>query len=199
MRIDDQKRDKGLKVNRQIRAPEVRVISDDGSMLGIYTVPDAVRLAEEKGLDLIEISPNASPPTCKIMDFGKYKYEQKKKAHEARKNQTVIVIKEIQLRPRTDEHDLGVKLKHARRFLEEGDKVKFNLRYRGREMAHKDQGFDVLDKVVKSLEDLAIVEVPPKLEGRQAFVLVAPDPVKIKEIVKAREVAQKALSAEPAK
>jgi translation initiation factor IF-3 len=176
----------GLRVNREIRAPEVRVIDEDGTMLGVYPPMEALRMAEAKGLDLIEIAPTAKPPTCKIMDYGKYKYELKKKEHQARKNQTIIVIKEIQIRPRTDSHDLNVKMKHARRFLLEGDKVKVNLRFYGREMAHQHLGMDLLNKVIKALSDIAMVEVPPKMEGRQLFVLVAPDAMKIKELEKAQ-------------
>ena len=174
-----------LRINREIRAPEVRVIDEDGTMLGVFPPHEALRLAEGKGLDLIEIAPTAKPPTCKIMDYGKFKYENKKKEHQARKNQTVITIKEIQLRPRTDQHDLDVKLRAARGFLLEGDKVKVNLRYYGREMAHQELGMAVLQKVTSALIDIAMVEVPPKMEGRQLFVLYAPDPVKIKEIGKA--------------
>ena len=154
-------------------------------MLGVFPPMEALRLAEDRGLDLIEIAPTAKPPTCKIMDYGKYKYEQKKKEHEARKNQTVIVIKEIQLRPRTDQHDLDVKLRHARRFLLEGDKVKVNLRYYGREMAHQELGVQLLARVTATLTDIAMVETAPKMEGRQLFALYAPDPAKIKEYEKA--------------
>ncbi len=159
----------------------MRVISEDGKMLGVFTVPEAIRLAQDKALDLIEVVPNATPPTCKIMDYGKYKYELKKKAHEARKKQVEIQIKELQLRPRTDQHDIETKLKHARRFLEEGDKVKFNLRFKGREMAYQDMGEGVLRKVIEALKDIAIIETTPKMEGRQLFALLAPDPTKIKE------------------
>ncbi len=141
-------------------------------------------MAEAKGLDLIEIAPTAKPPTCKITDYGKYKYELKKKEHAARKNQQIITIKEIQLRPRTDQHDLDVKLKHARRFLLEGDKVKVNLRFYGREMAHQELGIQLLDRVSKALLDIAMLETPPKMEGRQLFALFAPDPLKIKDIEK---------------
>jgi translation initiation factor IF-3 len=171
-----------LRVNREIRAQEVRVIDEDGTMLGVFAPIEALRMAEAKGLDLIEIAPTARPPTCKIMDYGKYKYELKKKEHQARKNQTVITIKEIQLRPRTDQHDLEVKLRHARRFLLDGDKVKVNLRFYGREMAHQSLGMDLLKKVSATLMDIAMVEVPPKMEGRQLFVLFAPDQAKIKEL-----------------
>ena len=172
-------------MNLDIRVPKVRVIDDAGEMLGIYQVADAVKLAQEKGFDLIEVAPNGNPPTCKIMDYGKYKYEQKKKAHESRKNQTQVSIKELQLRPRTDQHDLEVKLRHARRFLEEGDKVRFNLRFRGREMAHQKQGYELLSKVTEALLDLSLIEAPPKMEGRQLFTILAPDPIKIKDKKKA--------------
>lgn len=180
----------GLRVNREIRAPEVRVIDDTGQMLGVFSPMEALRMAEAKGLDLIEIAPTAKPPTCKIMDYGKYKYENKKKEHAARKNQQVIVIKEIQLRPRTDQHDLDVKMKHARRFLLEGDKVKVNLRFYGREMAHQELGMQLLVRVIKALEDLALVESPPKMEGRQLFALFAPDPAKIKDYEKTKADAE---------
>jgi translation initiation factor IF-3 len=186
-----------LRVNREIRAPEVRVIDEDGTMLGVFAPMEALRMAEAKGLDLIEIAPTAKPPTCKIMDYGKYKYEQKKKEHQARKNQTVITIKEIQLRPRTDQHDLDVKLRHARRFLLDGDKVKVNLRFYGREMAHQNLGMELLNKVSASLLDIAIVEVPPKMEGRQLFVLYAPDAVKIKELKDAGSPAANAPKIDP--
>lgn len=168
-------------MNKAIRAPEVRVIGEDGKMMGVYSSRDALRMAEDKGLDLIEIAPNAKPPTCRIMDYGKWKYENKKKQAQARKKQTVIAIKEIQIRPRTDDHDLNTKIKHARRFLLEGDKVKVNLRFSGREMAHQDLGLKLLQKVTGILDDVSVMEVPPKKEGRQMFVLLAPDSTKIKE------------------
>ena len=174
-------------MNREIRAPEIRVIDEDGTMLGVFAPPDALRMAEAKGLDLIEIAPTAKPPTCKIMDYGKFKYENKKKEHQARQNQTVIVIKEIQIRPRTDVHDLNVKMAHARRFLLEGDKVKVNLRFQGREMAHQELGMQLLQRVIAQLQDIANVESSPKMEGRQLFVLLSPDQVKIKDLQKAEE------------
>lgn len=178
------KRDGGLRVNREIYAQEVRVIDENGKMLGVYSVPQAIALAEQRGLDLIEIAPTATPPTCKIMDYGKWKYENKKKQVAARKNQVIVDTKEIQLRPRTDQHDLDTKVRHARRFLIEGDKVKVNLRFSGREAAHQETGMAVLNKVSEALSDLAMIEVPPKKEGRQVFVLYAPDPLKIKEFKK---------------
>ena len=171
-------------MNREIYATEVRVIDENGKMLGVYNVPAAVQLAESRGLDLIEIAPTAAPPTCKIMDYGKWKYENKKKQMAAKKNQVVVDIKEIQLRPRTEQHDLDTKIRHARRFLEEGDKVKVTLRFSGREMSHQEEGMGVLDRFSESLKDIAAVEVPPKKEGRQVFILFAPDPTKLKEFKK---------------
>ncbi len=169
----------------------MRVIDDEGGMLGVFTPQAALEIARERNLDLIEIAPTANPPTCKIMDYGKWKYENKKKAAVAKKKQTIITVKEIQIRPRTDEHDLETKMKNARRFLLDGDKVKVNLRYQGREMAHKEIGSKVLEKVIKMLTDIAITEVEPKMEGRQLFVVMAPDPVKIKEYLVKQKEAQK--------
>jgi translation initiation factor IF-3 len=150
-------------------------------MMGVHSIQEALNLAGEKNLDLIEIAPNAKPPTCKMMDYGKWKNENKKKAQAAKKKQNVITVKEIQIRPRTDDHDLETKLNHARKFLLSGDKVKVNLRYHGREMAHKEVGAEVLKKVMSKLSDLATAEVEPKMEGRQLFVVMAPDSAKIKE------------------
>jgi len=161
------------------------VIDDAGEMLGVMTVPEGIRLAEERGLDLIEIAPTAQPPTCKIMDYGKYKYENKKKAAASRKKQVVVVIKEIQLRPRTDQHDFETKMKHARRFLLDGDKVKVNLRFMGREMSHQEMGLEVINKAIEFVKDLGLVEVPPKTEGKNMFAMLAPDAAKIKEYLKA--------------
>ena len=136
------------------------------------------------GLDLIEVAPNSDPPTCKIMNYGKYKYEQKKKNQEAKKRQTIITVKEIKLRPRTDTGDLQTKLKHTRKFLEQGNKAKITIRFRGREMAHQEIGKDQLDKVMKALEDISVVEVEPKMEGRQMFAMLAPNPTVLKELAK---------------
>lgn len=153
-------------------------------MLGVMSSREALQIAEGRGLDLLEIAPTATPPTCKIMDYGKWKYENKKKEKEAKKKQTVITVKEIQVRPRTDDHDLDVKIRHARRFLLEGDKVKVNLRFMGRELAHQEFGMATLKRVEKALSDVALVETTPRLEGKQAFLLLAPDPVKVKEYLK---------------
>lgn len=174
----------GLRVNRDIRAPQIRVIDEAGTMLGVMTVPEGLKLAEERGLDLLEIAPTATPPTCRIMDYGKWKYENKKKQTAARKKQVIIQTKEIQLRPRTDQHDLDTKMRHAREFLLEGDKVKVNMRFMGREIAHQEQGMALMNKVISSLADVALTEVPPKFEGKQMFILLAPDPMKIKEYYK---------------
>lgn len=173
-----------MRVNDEIYAAQVRLIDESGTMLGVMTSREALGIAQGRGLDLIEIAPTATPPTCKIMDYGKWKYENKKKEKVAKKKQTVITVKEIQVRPRTDEHDLAVKMRHARRFLLDGDKVKVNLRFLGREMAHQDQGHKVLRKMQQSLLDIALVETPPKMEGKQMFLLLAPDPVKVKEYLK---------------
>lgn len=163
----------------------MRVIGAEGEMLGVMTVPEAIRAAEDVGLDLIEIAPTAQPPTCKIMDYGKYKYENKKKAAASRKKQVIVVIKEIQLRPRTDQHDFETKMKHARRFLLDGDKVKVNLRFMGREMSHQEMGLEVINKAIDFVKDLCVVETPPKTEGKNMFAMLAPDAVKVKDYLKA--------------
>ena len=156
-----------------IRVREVRVITSEGEQLGIMQTRDAIRKAEESGLDLVEVAPTANPPVCRIMDFGKYKYEMSKKANESRKHQTVITIKEIKLRPRTDDHDVNFKLNNIKRFLAEGDKVKVSIMFRGREMAHPEQGRALLERIVKDLEQLAIVEQQPRMEGRNMFLMLA--------------------------
>lgn len=171
-------------MNREIRAPQIRVIDEEGQMLGVMTVPEALRLAEDRALDLIEIAPTATPPTCKIMDYGKYKYENKKKAAAARKKQVIVTIKEIQMRPRTDQHDFETKMKHARRFLLDGDKVKVTMRFSGREMAHQELGMTLMNKAIAFVSEMALVEAPPKMEGKQMFLMLAPDPVKVKEYLK---------------
>lgn len=143
-------------------------------MLGVVSIRDALIAAEEAGLDLVEVSPNAEPPVCKILDYGKFKYEAQKKANEARKKQKIIEVKEIKLRPNIDEHDYEIKMKAMRRFLEEGDKVKVTMRFRGREMAHQEIGMGVLVKVREQLEDLGKVEQMPRLEGKQMIMVLAP-------------------------
>lgn len=152
----------------------VRLVDANGEMVGVVSLRDALYAAEEAGLDLVEVSPNADPPVCKILDYGKYKYEAQKKANEARKKQKIIEVKEIKLRPNIDEHDYEIKMKAMRRFLEEGDKVKVTMRFRGREMAHQDIGMAVLVKVREALDDLGKVEQMPKLEGKQMIMVLAP-------------------------
>lgn len=154
--------------------PEVRLIDADGNQLGVLATHEALRKAEDSGLDLVEISPMARPPVCKIMDYGKYKYEQSKKRHEQKKHQVVVVIKEIKMRPSTDEHDFQTKLRHVKRFLEEGNKVKISLRFRGREMAHMDLGMDRMRRIEEEVKEIGIVEATPKLEGKQLFMMIAP-------------------------
>ena len=162
----------GPRVNREIRAQRVRLINELGEMVGVLDVREAEEMAVEAGLDLIEISPNADPPVCKIGDYGKFKYEAQKKANEARKKQKVIEVKEIKLRPGIDDHDYDVKMRQMRQFLEEGDKVKVTLRFRGREMAHQDLGVKVLERVRDELADLSKIETYPRLEGRQMVMVL---------------------------
>lgn len=164
----------GPRVNQEIRVKEVRLIDENGENKGIVPVKEALLLADEAGLDLIEISPQAVPPVCKIMDYGKYKYEQQKKKNEARKNQKIVNIKELKLRPMIDVHDYEVKVKQAKKFLSQGDKVKFTIRFKGREMSANDMGRKVLDNLVDDLENICKVESEPKLEGRQMMMLIAP-------------------------
>ena len=154
--------------------PQVRVIGAEGEQLGIMYPRDAVRLAREQGLDLVEVAPNADPPVCRIIDFGKYQYEAKKKAHEAKKNQVVIVVKEIKFRPGTDDHDYDYRIKHAREWLQDGNKVRATIFFRGREMSHRDLGFKILQKVEQNLSDIADIEVRPKMEGNQMFIIMNP-------------------------
>ncbi|MFN6951962.1 MAG: translation initiation factor IF-3 [Albidovulum sp.] len=167
-------RDTGPRVNERIRAPEIRLIGADGENIGVVTPGRAMAMAEELGLDLVEISPSAVPPVCKIMDFGKFKYEQQKKESEARKKQKIIEIKEIKFRPGTDTHDYEVKMRSVKKFLEEGDKVKVTLRFRGREMAHQELGLDLLKRVAADVEDIGKIENMPKLEGRQMVMMIGP-------------------------
>jgi translation initiation factor IF-3 len=167
-------KDDGPRVNDAITSNTVLVIDDEGEKRGVMKTEAAIALAEEAGLDLVEVSPNAEPPVCKIMDYGKYKYQAQKKAAEARKKQKVIEVKEIKLRPGIDTHDYDVKMRAMRRFFEEGDKVKVTMRFRGREMAHTELGFDLLQKVKADTEEIAKVEFEPKMEGRQMIMILAP-------------------------
>lgn len=161
-------------MNDRIRGGEIRLIGADGENVGVVTPARALALAEEAGLDLVEISPNAEPPVCKIMDFGKFKYETQKREAEARKKQKIIEIKEIKFRPGTDENDYQVKMRSVLKFLDEGDKVKVTLRFRGREMAHQDLGLELLRRVAAEVADAGKVESMPKLEGRQMVMMIGP-------------------------
>jgi len=161
-------------VNDRIRGGEIRLIGADGENIGVVTPARAMALAEEAGLDLVEISPNAEPPVCKIMDFGKFKYEQQKREAEARKKQHIIEIKEIKFRPGTDTHDYDVKMRSVLKFLDEGDKVKITLRFRGREMAHQQLGMELLNRVSADVAAVGKVESMPRLEGRQMVMMIGP-------------------------
>ncbi len=162
------------RVNNRITAPQVRLVGASGEMLGIVKTEEAVKQARDLGLDLVEVSPNADPPVCKILDYGKYKYEAQKKANEARKKQKVINIKEIKLRPNIGDHDFAIKMRNLHKFIDAGDKVKITLRFRGREMAHQDLGFNIMQRVKEEIADKAKVESEPKMEGRQAVMILAP-------------------------
>jgi len=164
----------GPRVNEDIDVPKVRLIGADGENIGVVTVREAIGYAEDAGLDLVEISPNAEPPVCKILDYGKFKYEAQKKKNEAKKKQKVIDVKEIKLRPNIDDHDYDVKMRNMRRFLSDGDKVKVTLRYRGREMAHQELGVDVLNRVKSDTDAIAKVEQEAKMEGRQMVMIIVP-------------------------
>jgi translation initiation factor IF-3 len=161
-----------------IKVKDVRVIAADGEQLGILDTREAIKRAEEAGLDLVEVAPTAKPPVCRIMDFGKYKYEIAKKAHESKKHQSVIVVKEVKMRPRTDDHDVEFKTKNIKRFLEEGNKVKVTIMFRGREMAHTTHGRALLDRILVDLQNDAAVEQSPRMEGRNMTMMLG---AKIKE------------------
>ena len=167
-------RNTGPRVNDRIRALEVRLIGADGENRGVVSPEQALELAEDTGLDLVEISPNASPPVCKIMDYGKFKYEQQKRESDARKKQKTIDIKEVKFRPNTDIHDYDVKMRNVTRFLESGDKVKVTLRFRGREMAHLNLGRELLERVADDIKEIGKVENMPKMEGRQMVMMIGP-------------------------
>tara|TARA_Y100000590_G_scaffold451046_1_gene591743 strand:+ start:772 stop:1317 length:546 start_codon:yes stop_codon:yes gene_type:complete len=165
---------KGPKTNDRIRALEVQVISSDKKNLGTFAIKEAIEMAKQEGLDLIEISPNANPPVCKITDIGKYKYDLQKKANKAKKKQKIINLKEIKLRPVTEIHDYNFKIKNAQRFLEKGDKVKFTVRFRGREMQHTRLGDELMERIINDTSNLGKVEVSPKLEGKQIIMIIQP-------------------------
>ena len=165
---------RGPRINGRIRALEVQVISSDGKNLGTLAIREAIEISKREGLDLIEISPNASPPVCKIIDIGKYKYDLQKKANKAKKKQKVISLKEIKLRPVTEIHDYNFKIKNAQKFLTKGDKVKFTVQFRGREMQHTNLGHQLMERIINDITNLGKVEIRPKFEGRQMIMIVQP-------------------------
>jgi translation initiation factor IF-3 len=165
-----------VRLNERIRVPNVRLIDEKGEQVGVVPTSQALQMARERGLDLMEVAATANPPVCKICDYGKFKYEKKKKETIARKNQVIQKVKEIQLRPNTDQHDLDYKIKNSREFLEEGDKVKFTLLFRGREIAHTEPGYAMCREVVEKLKDVGIVEYNPKLEGKKMIMILSPNP-----------------------
>ena len=162
------------RINERIRVPQVRVIGEEGEQLGVLDIRDAIRAAREKGLDLVEVAATADPPVCRIIDFGKFQYEAKKKANEAKKKQVTITVKEVKFRPGTDDHDYDYRMKHAREWLEEGDKVKATIWFRGREMTHRELGSRILERLEKDLIDVGEVEARPRMEGNQMFIIVGP-------------------------
>ena len=164
----------GPKTNERIRASEVQVISSDGKNLGTLSTQEAINIAKQEGLDLIEISPNANPPVCKIIDVGKYKYDLQKKANKAKKKQKIINLKEIKLKPVTEIHDYNFKIKNAQKFLSKGDKVKFTVQFRGREMEHPQLGYELMKRITDDTANLGKIEVQPKFEGRQIIMIIQP-------------------------
>ena len=163
---------KGPKANERIRTPQVQVIGSDGKNLGTLATQEAINIARQEGLDLIEISPNANPPVCKIIDIGKYKYDLQKKANKAKKKQKIINLKEIKLRPTTETHDYNFKIKNANKFLAKGDKVKFTVQFKGREMQHTNLGYNLMNRIINDTSTLGKVEVRPKFEGRQIIMII---------------------------
>jgi translation initiation factor IF-3 len=169
-----QQKQQRVRINEQIRVPEVRLIGPDGQQVGVMPTKEALAQAVEAHLDLVEVAPQASPPVCRIMDYGKFKYQQSKKLQEARRKSTTIQVKEVKVRPKIEEHDMAFKLRNARRFLEDGDKVKISVIFRGREIAHTDRGFRILAQMTEALADAGTVEQNPKLEGRNLSMIVTP-------------------------
>jgi translation initiation factor IF-3 len=167
-------KDRGPKSNNRITAPEVQVIGSDGENIGILNTNEAISMAKEQGLDLIEISPNAKPPVCKIIDMGKFKYDAQKKANVAKKKQKIVLLKEIKMRPVTETHDYDFKVKNAKKFLGKGDKVKFTIRFKGRELQHSHLGRELMDKIKIDMKDIGKVELHPKFDGKQMIMVIQP-------------------------
>ncbi len=194
-RFDRRRPEAGLRINHRIRVPEIRVIFDE-EQLGIMPTHEALRLAEEKGLDLVEISPRSQPPVCRIMDYGKYKYDEAKKKQQARKRSSTVETKEIKFRPKTEEHDMDFKVKHVRRFLEGGNKVRLAVVFRGREITHPQTGMAVLNRVVERCGDIASVEATPNMEGRRMIMVIAPKPGVVRKAQEAKKAAAAAAMAQ---
>jgi translation initiation factor IF-3 len=167
-------KDRGPKSNNRISSPEVQVIGSEGENLGILNTNEAISIAKEKGLDLIEISPNAKPPVCKIIDMGKFKYDAQKKANVAKKKQKIVLLKEIKMRPVTETHDYDFKVKNAKKFIGKGDKVKFTIRFKGRELQHSHLGRELMDKIKVDMQDIGKVELHPKFDGKQMIMVIQP-------------------------
>src|SRR5689334_10584802 len=187
-RFDRRRPEAGLRINHRIRVPEVRVIAEE-EQLGVMPTHEALRLAEEKGPDPVEMSPRAFPPVCRIMDYGKYKYEEAKKKQQQRKKASTVETKEIKFRPKTEEHDMEFKVKHVRRFLESGNKVRLAVVFRGREITHPQTGMAVLNRVVDRCGDLATVETTPNMEGRRMIMVIAPRPGVVRKAQEAKKAA----------
>jgi len=187
-RFDRRRPEGGLRINQRIRVPEIRVIFEE-EQLGVMPTHEALRLADEKGLDLVEISPRAFPPVCRIMDYGKYKYEEAKKKQQAKKKASTVETKEIKFRPKTEEHDMDFKVKHVRRFLEAGNKVRLAVVFRGREITHPQTGMAVLNRVVERCNDLATVEATPNMEGRRMIMVISPRPGVVRKAQEAKKAA----------
>ncbi|GMU62104.1 MAG: translation initiation factor IF-3 [Myxococcaceae bacterium] len=179
------------RTDRRIKAREVRVVGPAGEQLGVLSIDQALARAQEFGLNLVEVNPMSKPPVCKIMDYGRFKYEEKKRANEAKKKQVVVKLKEVKLRPKTEEHDYETKVRHVKEFLEEGNKAKITIMFRGREITHRNLGQAILDDVVKDTRDIAIVEQPPRMEGRSLFMIIGPNP---KVAQRARDLQRQALA-----
>jgi len=167
-------KDRGPKSNNRISSPEVQVINSDGDNLGILNTNEAISIAKEQGLDLIEIAPNAKPPVCKIIDMGKFKYDAQKKANVAKKKQKIVLLKEIKMRPVTETHDYDFKVKNAKKFIEKGDKVKFTIRFKGRELQHSHLGRELMDRIKADMQDIGKVELHPKFDGKQMIMVIQP-------------------------
>ncbi len=192
-RFDPRQNQRGpqIRINHRIRVPEVRVIGSNGEMVGVLPTNEALALAAREGLDLVEVNPKAVPPVCKVLDFGKYKYEQAKQAREQRRKQTIIDIKEIKLRPKTDDHDFDFKSRAARRFVEAGNKVKFTVRFRGREVTHPEKAKEHLTRLTQLLDDISHIEVHPVMEGKAMTLILAPRPQVLQRVAAAKALREK--------